>query len=214
MFWFDHSDPRAVFVDKRQESHTLPDVSSAGGSRELVISPDLQADFTSLPFPDASFALVVFDPPHFRAEWCAVLGRAEIRHGGKAMIQIPTFEASDLYRQAAGCAPYAQTACSALAKSQVAKLDAVIREELNRILGTDCWEIHDLARRVRIEKEAEFDYETYFLDNKPFLRVWPPVVQFNNDGLKTTATVTQNYRTYCEQNTTVDPRPTGKGENQ
>lgn len=65
MFWFDRHDARAVFVDKRRERHTLPDVSSAGGSRELVIDPDIQADFTALPFPDESFALVVFDPPHF-----------------------------------------------------------------------------------------------------------------------------------------------------
>lgn len=65
MFWFDRRDPRAVFVDKRRESHTLPDVSSAGGSRELVIDPDVQADFTALPFEDDTFAHVVFDPPHF-----------------------------------------------------------------------------------------------------------------------------------------------------
>jgi SAM-dependent methyltransferase len=65
MFWFDRKDSRAVFVDKRRERHTLPDVSSKGGSRELVIAPDYQADFTDLPFPDGSFALVVFDPPHF-----------------------------------------------------------------------------------------------------------------------------------------------------
>ena len=65
MFWFDRKDQRATFVDKRRERHTLPDVSSKGGSRELVIAPDLLADFTDLPFPDNTFALVVFDPPHF-----------------------------------------------------------------------------------------------------------------------------------------------------
>lgn len=65
MFWFNRRDPRAVFVDKRSERHTLPDVSSAGGSRELVIAPDVQADFTALPFADESFLHVVFDPPHF-----------------------------------------------------------------------------------------------------------------------------------------------------
>lgn len=64
MFWFDRKDDRAVFVDKRRETHTLRDKSSRGGSRELVIDPDFQADFTALPFPDNSFALVVFDPPH------------------------------------------------------------------------------------------------------------------------------------------------------
>jgi SAM-dependent methyltransferase len=65
MFWFDRRDPRAVFVDRRRERHTLPDVSSAGGARELVIDPDVQADFTALPFADGAFAHVVFDPPHF-----------------------------------------------------------------------------------------------------------------------------------------------------
>lgn len=65
MFWFDRADSRAVFVDRRRERHTLPDVSSKGGSRELVIDPDHLADFTDLPFATDTFALVVFDPPHF-----------------------------------------------------------------------------------------------------------------------------------------------------
>lgn len=64
MFWFDRKDERAVFVDKRNERHTLKDSSSKGGSRELIIEPDFQADFTALPFSDEQFALVVFDPPH------------------------------------------------------------------------------------------------------------------------------------------------------
>jgi len=66
MFWFDKKDDRAVFVDKRRERHELKDKSSAGGSRELIIDPDYIADFTALPFADNSFALVVFDPPHFK----------------------------------------------------------------------------------------------------------------------------------------------------
>ena len=40
MFWFDRKDSRATFVDKRRERHTLPDISSKGGSRELVIDHD------------------------------------------------------------------------------------------------------------------------------------------------------------------------------
>lgn len=66
MFWFDRQDGRAVFVDKRKERHTLPDKLSQGGSRELIIDPDIQADFTLLPFADNSFSLVVFDPPHLQ----------------------------------------------------------------------------------------------------------------------------------------------------
>ncbi len=75
MFWFDRQDPRAIFMDNRSESHTLKDASSKNGSRSLVVSPDLVADFTAMPFPDESFALVVFDPPHLvrsgRKSWLA-----------------------------------------------------------------------------------------------------------------------------------------------
>ena len=75
MFWFDRQDERAVFADIRRETHTLTDSSSAGGSRSLVIDPDLQADFRDLPFADRSFHLVIFDPPHLvsngRSGWLA-----------------------------------------------------------------------------------------------------------------------------------------------
>lgn len=64
MMWLDRKDPRAVFMDKRSESHTLPDVSSRGGFRTLEVRPDIVADFTALPFADASFQLIAFDPPH------------------------------------------------------------------------------------------------------------------------------------------------------
>ncbi len=64
MFWFNRLDERVVFVDKRRERHSLPDSSSRGGSRTLIINPDLQADFTALPFPNNRFSMVVFDPPH------------------------------------------------------------------------------------------------------------------------------------------------------
>ncbi len=64
MFWFDRKDPRALFIDKRRETHELKDKSSSGGSRTLTIAPDMLADFTALPFQDEQFAMVVFDPPH------------------------------------------------------------------------------------------------------------------------------------------------------
>mgnify|MGYP001553211959 CR=1 FL=1 len=65
MFWFDREDPRAVFFDKRRETHVLKDASSAGGFRTLTVNPDVMGDFTALPFADGAFACVVFDPPHF-----------------------------------------------------------------------------------------------------------------------------------------------------
>lgn len=60
MMWFDHSDARAVFLDQRSEQHTLCD------GRSLVISPDVQADFRDMPFPNDTFFHVVFDPPHLK----------------------------------------------------------------------------------------------------------------------------------------------------
>lgn len=64
MFWFDRKDGRALFADNRRETHSLVDASSVGGRRTLEVNPDVVADFTCLPWPDSSFAMVVFDPPH------------------------------------------------------------------------------------------------------------------------------------------------------
>lgn len=61
MFWFDKNDQRCLFGDIREESHILCD------GRALEIKPDMQIDFRNLPFPDNTFKLVVFDPPHL--EW-------------------------------------------------------------------------------------------------------------------------------------------------
>jgi SAM-dependent methyltransferase len=66
MFWFDRKDPRCLYVDKRRERHLAADCSVKNGEREIVVDPDVQADFTNLPFPDDTFAHVVFDPPHIQ----------------------------------------------------------------------------------------------------------------------------------------------------
>ncbi len=65
MFWFNKTDERAIFLDKRRERCTLKDRSSKDGFRELLIDPDIAGDFTELPFTDETFRLVVFDPPHY-----------------------------------------------------------------------------------------------------------------------------------------------------
>jgi SAM-dependent methyltransferase len=65
MFWFDKQDERALFVDKRRETWPI-DIGTPGtiGRSPIVVDPDELADFTALPYPDAVFSLVVFDPPH------------------------------------------------------------------------------------------------------------------------------------------------------
>lgn len=58
MFYFDKDDDRVVFGDIRRESHILCD------GRALEVNPDEVMDFRDLPYPDGSFRVVIFDPPH------------------------------------------------------------------------------------------------------------------------------------------------------
>ena len=58
MFWFDKENPDVLFADIRDEEYILCD------GRQLKVHPDVIADFRNMPFPDSSFKLVVFDPPH------------------------------------------------------------------------------------------------------------------------------------------------------
>lgn len=60
MMWFDKQNADVMYGDNRHEQHTLCD------GRTLRIEPDMQMDFRALPFPDGSFKLVAFDPPHLR----------------------------------------------------------------------------------------------------------------------------------------------------
>lgn len=58
MFYYDKNDDRVLFQDIRKVKTTLCD------GRTFEVNPDIQADFTSMPYPDNSFSMVVFDPPH------------------------------------------------------------------------------------------------------------------------------------------------------
>lgn len=60
MFWFDKQNPDVVFMDIRRESFVACD------GRSIKVDPDVLGDFRDIPYPDKSFKLVVFDPPHFK----------------------------------------------------------------------------------------------------------------------------------------------------
>ena len=77
MMWFDSKDRRALFMDKRQETHPMGRV----GRADVVIAPDVVADFTDMPFPDESFYLVVFDPPHIKLSRAGKRGRFKKIYG-------------------------------------------------------------------------------------------------------------------------------------
>lgn len=79
-FWFNREDPRALYIDKRNETCAV-DVGTPGtiGRSPIVVAPDAVADFTAMPFSDESFHLVVFDPPHVQRQ--EALGAVTRRYG-------------------------------------------------------------------------------------------------------------------------------------
>lgn len=58
MFYFDKHNPNVLFQDIRKVDTHLCD------GRHFVVNPDVVADFRHMPYPDNTFRLVVFDPPH------------------------------------------------------------------------------------------------------------------------------------------------------
>lgn len=65
MMWFDATDTRCLFGDVRDETITVTDRTHRDdGTRVIEVHPDVRFDFRAMPFDEASFALVVFDPPH------------------------------------------------------------------------------------------------------------------------------------------------------
>ena len=93
MMWFNKQNELALFADKRKENAILCD------GRALEINPDIQMDFTNMPFPDNTFYHVVFDPPHLEhagaTSWIAkkygVLGQSwqdDLRKGFKECFRV------------------------------------------------------------------------------------------------------------------------------
>ena len=58
MFYFDRANANVIYADSRRETHTLCD------GRILNVCPDEIVDYRCLPYEDAAFNHVVFDPPH------------------------------------------------------------------------------------------------------------------------------------------------------
>ena len=62
MFYFDKRDPRVLGQDIRSVPRTK--VESNGSFFE--VRPDVIGDFRKMEFPDNSFSVVIFDPPHLK----------------------------------------------------------------------------------------------------------------------------------------------------
>lgn len=62
-WWWDKAHPLAVYMDERELAPGCVDVRP-----NFEIAPDVLGDFRAMPFADATFQLVLFDPPHIVRE--------------------------------------------------------------------------------------------------------------------------------------------------
>lgn len=58
MFWFDKDNPMVDFMDIRDEVCELSD------GQLCIVKPNIIGDFTKMPFPEKSYKMIVWDPPH------------------------------------------------------------------------------------------------------------------------------------------------------
>lgn len=58
-FWFNKAHPNALYVDNRVREHGHDDHRP-----NHTVQPDKVMDFRNMDFPDNTFKMVVFDPPH------------------------------------------------------------------------------------------------------------------------------------------------------
>jgi SAM-dependent methyltransferase len=58
-WWWDKAHPLAVYMDSRVAEKGCVDVRP-----NFEVRPDVVGDFRAMPFEDAAFQLVLFDPPH------------------------------------------------------------------------------------------------------------------------------------------------------
>lgn len=58
MFWFDKHNPLVTYMDNRNFAENM------SNGQYFVVAPDVVADFREMPFPDNTFKVVIFDPPH------------------------------------------------------------------------------------------------------------------------------------------------------
>jgi SAM-dependent methyltransferase len=60
MFWYQKNHKNTLYMDIREFEGVACD------GRQIKVLPDLVADYRNMPFPNNSFQMVVFDPPHLK----------------------------------------------------------------------------------------------------------------------------------------------------
>ena len=63
--WYEKNHPFVTYIDIRKGHFFYWNKKKARKATQFKINPDILMDFTNLNFPDCSFDMVIFDPPHF-----------------------------------------------------------------------------------------------------------------------------------------------------
>ena len=72
MFWFNKQHPNCIYIDKRVEEKGFV---ISRDKRE--VKPDIVMNFKNMTFPDKSFKLIVWDPPHLiHKEAKSIMGKS------------------------------------------------------------------------------------------------------------------------------------------
>lgn len=97
MFWYERNEPHTTYMDIRKEIVHYKDRHL---ERIAEIDPDVIGDFRKMPFPDATFDLVIFDPPHLikagKGSWLAkkygtldlMSWKSDIQHGFSECLRV------------------------------------------------------------------------------------------------------------------------------
>lgn len=76
MFWFNKKHPHVLYVDIRKEEKGFMKLRP-----NFEVAPDEIQDYTNLPYPDKSFKMVVWDPPHTIRPGTGKPGYIALRYG-------------------------------------------------------------------------------------------------------------------------------------
>jgi hypothetical protein len=88
---------------------------------------------------------------------------------------------------------------SSLAHESAKNTDAILTDAITAVIGKG-WQICDLKGRLACVKIQGQPQETYTLDGKPILELWPIQLETINEGGKFTIKATRNYRTFSPHN--------------
>lgn len=101
MWWWDKAHPLAVYMDVREAPRgAVPKLTGRPEwNPNFEVSPTCVGDFRHMPFADASFQLVVFDPPHIVRGEQPPAGINGLKYGALR----PDTEQEDLRRGFAEC---------------------------------------------------------------------------------------------------------------